>query len=553
MVSMDILDFIDVKRDLTKLNNFNLSVALTEKFMKALEADEEYELIAPHTQQAVGTLGAREVFDRIVDRAWTSGDPGIIFIDRMNEYNPTPHIGTYESTNPCGEQILLGNESCNLGSINLSNMVADGKVDFGHLARTVKSAVHFLDNVIDVNRFPLPEIERMTKANRKIGLGVMGFADLLVKLRISYNSERAVGMAEKVMAFIQEKGREASAALAEKRGTFPNFKGSVFDKPGGQLMRNATVTTIAPTGTISIIAGCSSGVEPNFAWKTTRRDSFGEVELLHPLYEEWTTAHPDEALPDYFVSAHEITPEWHLRIQAAYQKYTDNAVSKTVNFPNSATRDDVREAYMLAYKLGCKGVTIYRDGSRDLQVLSVSKSSRGEEKAGKEKTEGAALREPRPRPQITRGKTIKMKTGCGKLYVTINEDEEGLCEVFSTMGKAGGCTSSQSEAISRLISTGLRSGISVDAIVQQLSGISCPLPVWQNGVHILSCADAIAKAIQLYMNEKADGNSTPKMKANELEEMPGRRPGGTCPECGGMTEYVEGCVVCRSCGFSRCD
>ncbi|MCD6334284.1 MAG: vitamin B12-dependent ribonucleotide reductase [Candidatus Latescibacteria bacterium] len=549
----DILDFIDVKRDLTKLNNFNLSVALTEKFMKALEADEEYELIAPHTQQAVGTLGAREVFDRIVDRAWTSGDPGIIFIDRMNEYNPTPHIGTYESTNPCGEQILLGNESCNLGSINLSNMVADGKVDFGHLARTVKSAVHFLDNVIDVNRFPLPEIERMTKANRKIGLGVMGFADLLVKLRISYNSERAVGMAEKVMAFIQEKGREASTALAEKRGTFPNFKGSVFDKPGGQLMRNATVTTIAPTGTISIIAGCSSGVEPNFAWKTTRRDSFGEVELLHPLYEEWTTAHPDEALPDYFVSAHEITPEWHLRIQAAYQKYTDNAVSKTVNFPNSATRDDVREAYMLAYKLGCKGVTIYRDGSRDLQVLSVSKSSRGEEKAGKEKTEGAALREPRPRPQITRGKTIKMKTGCGKLYVTINEDEEGLCEVFSTMGKAGGCTSSQSEAISRLISTGLRSGISVDAIVQQLSGISCPLPVWQNGVHILSCADAIAKAIQLYMNEKADGNSTPKMKANELEEMPGRRPGGTCPECGGMTEYVEGCVVCRSCGFSRCD
>ncbi len=548
----DILDFIDVKQDLTKLNNFNLSVALTEKFMKALEADEEYEMIAPHSQQAVGTLRAREVFGRIVDRAWTSGDPGIIFIDRMNEYNPTPHIGTYESTNPCGEQILLGNESCNLGSINLSNMVTDGKIDFGRLAQTVKSAVHFLDNVIDVNRFPLPEIKRMTQANRKIGLGVMGFADLLVKLRIPYNSERAVEMAEEVMGFIQEKGHEASVALGEKRGAFPNFKGSVFDKPNAKRMRNATVTTIAPTGTISILAGCSSGVEPNFAWKTTRRDSFGEVELLHPLYEEWTTAHPDEALPDYFVSAHEITPEWHLRIQAAVQKYTDNAVSKTVNFPNSATRDDVREAYMLAYKLGCKGVTIYRDGSRDLQVLSVSESSAKKEEAG-EKTEGAVLREPRPRPQITRGKTIKMKTGCGKLYVTINEDEEGLCEVFSAMGKAGGCTSSQSEAISRLISLALRSGISVDAVLDDLIGINCPLPVWQNGVHILSCADAIGKAIQLCLDEKNGGDRSRKMKVNEGEEMPGHRPGGTCPECGGMTEYVEGCVVCRSCGFSRCE
>jgi ribonucleoside-diphosphate reductase alpha chain len=548
----DILDFIDVKQDLTKLNNFNLSVALTEKFMKALEADEEYEMIAPHTQQAVGTLRASEVFDRIVDRAWTSGDPGIIFIDRMNEYNPTPHIGTYESTNPCGEQILLGNESCNLGSINLSNMVTDGKIDFEHLAQTVKSAVHFLDNVIDVNRFPLPEIKRMTLANRKIGLGVMGFADLLVKLRIPYNSERAVEMAEEVMAFIQEKGCEASVALGEKRGAFPNFKGSVFDKPNAKPMRNATVTTIAPTGTISILAGCSSGVEPNFAWKTTRRDSFGEVELLHPLYEEWTTAHPDEALPDYFVSAHEITPEWHLRIQAAVQKYTDNAVSKTVNFPNSATRDDVRKAYMLAYRLGCKGVTIYRDGSRDLQVLSVSESPAEKGKEG-EKTEGPVLREPRARPQVTQGKTIKMKTGCGNLYVTINEDEEGLCEVFSAMGKAGGCTSSQSEAISRLISTGLRSGISVDAIVQQLSAISCPLPVWQNGVHILSCADAIGKAIQLYLDKKNGGDRVRQMKETEGEEMPGHRPGGTCPECGGMTEYVEGCVVCRSCGFSRCE
>jgi len=318
-------------------------------------------------------------------------------------------------------------------------------------------------------------------------------------------------------------------------------------------IRNATVTTIAPTGTISILAGCSSGVEPNFAWKTTRRDSFGEVELLHPLYEEWTKAHPNEALPDYFVTAHEITPEWHIRIQAAFQKYTDNAVSKSINLPNAATRDNVREAYMLAYKLGCKGVTIYRDGSRDVQVLSVSKPSSEKEKEGEKKTEGAVLREPRPRPQITTGKTVKMKTGCGNLYVTINEDEEGLCEVFSTMGKAGACTASQSEAISRLISTALRSGISVDSIVQQLSGISCPLPMWQNGVHILSCADAIGKAIQLYLDEKNGGNRIRQMKANEGEEVPGRRPGGTCPECGGVTEYVEGCVVCRSCGFSRCE
>jgi len=467
----------------------------------------------------------------------------------------------------CGEQILLPWESCNLGSINLSKMLKreDGQfgIDWDKLERTVKRAVHFMDNVITVNKFPLPQIKEATLKTRKIGLGVMGFADMLIRMGILYASEEAVQVAEEIMRFVLEKGREASRELAERRGPFPAFKGSIYDQPGAKPLRNATVITIAPTGTISIIADCSSGVEPNFAWKTTRRDSLGEAELLHPLYREWIEQHPGEKLPDYFITAHQVSPEWHTRIQAAFQKYTDNAVSKTVNFHNKATVEDVRNVYKLAYQLGCKGVTIYRDRSRSVQVLSVSEAKEKDQKkavqpaepGGKKKEEAKrhGRKEPRPRPFITTGKTIKMKTGCGNLYVTINEDEVGLCEVFSTMGKAGGCTASQSEAISRLISLALRSGISVDAILDDLIGISCPLPVWQSGEHILSCADAIGKAIRAYVGMKEGRSGEVAPASGDEEEVPGRRSGGTCPECGGVTEFVEGCVVCRACGFSRCE
>jgi len=544
----DIEKFITCKEDNSKLTNFNISVAVTDEFMRAVEEDRTYPLINPRTGQKVREVSARKIFDKIVHAAWKNGEPGVIFLDTINRSNPTPHVGMIESTNPCGEQPLLPFESCNLGSINLSNMVIDGKIDYNRLKSVVWEAVHFLDNVIDVNKYPLPQIEQITLANRKIGLGVMGFADMLVKLDIPYNSEDAEQIAEEVMSFIQSESKKASAALARERGNFPNYKGSIWDKPETPYMRNATTTTIAPTGTISIIAGCSSGVEPIFALCFIRRVLDGEELLeVHPYFEKVAKEkgfYSDELMKEIsrkgtikgfteisesvrriFVTAHDIDPEWHVRIQAAFQKYVDNAVSKTINFPNKATPEDVEKAYWLAYKLGCKGITVYRDGSREQQVLSVGKASKYPQV------------EPRPRPRVTKGVTLRMNTGCGKLYVTINEDEYGICEVFAQMGKAGGCAYSQIEATGRLISLALRSGVRVDSIIKQLLGIRCPSPVWQNGDQIVSCSDAIAKALKEYTK------STVETQKSEM---------GACPDCGASVEYDGGCIVCRSCGFSRC-
>ncbi len=393
----DILEFIVCKEKEGSLANFNISVALTEKFMKAVENNEEYDLINPRTGQIINKLNAKRVFDLIVTMAWKNGEPGVIFIDRINKDNPTPEFGRIESTNPCGEQPLLPYESCNLGSINLSKMVVrkDGKyaIDWEKLRKTTKAAVHFLDNVIDMNKYPITEIEKNTKLNRKIGLGIMGFADMIIQLGVAYNSEEAVKTAEKIMRFIDTESKAASEELGKKRGSFPNFRKSIWAKKY-KAMRNATTTTIAPTGTISIIAGCSSGVEPLFAISYIR-NVMDRTELLevNPLFERIAkekgfytedmmrlvakrgSVQDIKEIPadirKIFVTAHDITPEDHLRIQAAFQKHTDNAVSKTVNFPNEATTEDVEAVYLLAYKLGCKGVTIYRDRSREEQVLNI--------------------------------------------------------------------------------------------------------------------------------------------------------------------------------------
>lgn len=544
----DILRFITCKHDNDRMTNFNISVAVTDEFMRAVEAGTDYAVRNPRTNQEVDKISARDVFDKIVQSAWKNGEPGIIFIDAMNRDNPTPKIGEIESTNPCGEQPLLPYESCNLGSINLANMVLDGQIDYEHLREVVWGVVHFLDNVIEANKYPLEKIDELTKGNRKIGLGVMGFADMLIGLGIPYNSEGAVKAAEEVMGFIQHESKAASADLGKVRGNFPNYGGSVYDRPESPYMRNATTTTIAPTGTISIISGCSSGIEPVFAISFVRKVLDGaELVEVHPLFQKVARdrgfysedlmrriaekgsikkfGEIPEDVREVFVVSHDVDPEWHIRIQAAFQKYTDNAVSKTINFPFKATTEDVYNAYISAFQMGCKGLTIYRDGSRDAQVLNIQRKPQYPQV------------EPRPRPDMTTGITERVNTGCGKLYVTINSDEYGYCEVFAQMGKAGGCAYSQIEATSRLISLALRAGVKVESIIKQLVGIRCPSPTWGNGEQVVSCSDGIAKVL----NHRAQTNI-----AAAGDEM------GACPDCGGAVEHEGGCIVCRSCGFSRC-
>lgn len=605
----DIVDFITCKSDNADITNFNLSVGITEEFMKAVENGGDYDVMDPHHKQSIGKLNAREVFDLIVDMSWKNGEPGIIFLDRLNKDNVTPELGEIESTNPCGEQPLLPYEACNLGSINLSLMIKNAgskmEVDYERLGSTVKKAVHFLDNVIEVNKYPLDEIDKMTRGTRKIGLGVMGWADMLCKLNIPYNSQKALNLAEKVMHFIQEESSKASIGLAEIKGVFPFYEQSIF-KHLGIKVRNATTTTIAPTGTLSIIAGVSSGIEPLFAISYIRNvmdneelvevnplfkqvaviDGFYSEELMKTIAKKGSLkdlADIPKPVQSVFVTAHDVSPESHVKMQAAFQRYTDNAVSKTVNLGHDATKDDVRDVFILAYKTFCKGVTIYRDGSRDMQVLNIGKVKGKEEKAvevevPKEDNSHVA---PRPRPDITTGFTEKVKIGCGNLYITVNYDENGICEVFTNTGRAGGCPS-QSEATSRLVSIALRSGIDASSIVEQLKGIRCPSTIRQKGLKVMSCPDAIGRLIEKVaklQNAKDDDILNELTVPNDLkiprptancesdcsactmvevcnnsdrnEEV---KPIGlsACPECGKAVEHEGGCVVCRNCGFSKC-
>jgi ribonucleoside-diphosphate reductase alpha chain len=595
----DILEFIQCKKDNNEITNFNISVAITEEFMKAVEEDGEYDLIDPHTGKVTNRLRAREVFDLIVEMAWRNGEPGIVFLDRINEKNPTPEVGEIESTNPCGEQPLLPYESCNLGSINLENMLkkVEGRyeIDYDKLRETVYDAVHFLDNVIDANKYPLPQIEEMTKGTRKIGLGVMGFANMLLRLGIPYDSDEAVELGEKLMEFIDKTSKEASIKLAEKRGTFGFYDKSIYKKTGIKI-RNATTTTIAPTGTISIIAGTSSGIEPVFAIAMTRNvmDNTQLVEV-NPVFKEVAIErgfYSDELMREIaqkgslkdikgipedvkrvFVIAHDIDPEWHIKMQAAFQKHVDNAVSKTVNFRNEATVEDVRKTYLLAYKLGCKGVTIYRDGSRESQVLNLGIKEKKEEAKPREEQTKKELLRPRPRPPVTRGITEKVRIGCGNLYITVNYDDQGICEVFTNLGRAGGCPS-QSEATSRLISIALRSGIDAKTIVEQLKGIRCHSTLRQMAtnkeIKVLSCPDAIGKVIEkvmkirveeeqqfapidvpIYENNYNGDKDDPKLEV-ALSEADLLEKEGLCPECGSPIEHEGGCVVCKNCGYSKC-
>lgn len=587
----DILEFINCKADNADITNFNISVGITEAFMQAVESNSDYDLIDPKTKQPVGKLSAKKVYSMIVDSAWRNGEPGIVFLDRLNRDNVIPTQGEIESTNPCGEQPLLPYESCNLGSINLVKMLKKTKdgydFDFTLLGKTVEQAVHFLDNVIDVNNYPLEKISEVTRASRKIGLGVMGWADSLLMLGIPYNSEKGIRLAEKVMNYINNTGHAASVSLAKVRGMFPLF--SVSTLKDGEELRNATITTIAPTGTLSMIGGCSSGVEPVFAYVYIRNIMDGtemlEVnpilmrklkeigiyseELMKKIAADGTVAHCKE-IPEeirrVFVCAHDISPVYHINMQAAFQHFTDNAVSKTVNFSKNAAREDVSDVYMLAYKQGCKGVTIYRDGSRDSQVLNIGEvKGKADDYKGRMAVQQRI--EPRPRPAVTRGFTEKMNIGCGTLYVTANYDENGICEVFTSTGKAGGCPS-QSEATARLASIALRSGISVKEVYDQLKGIRCPSTIRQNGMSCTSCPDAIARVImkvsEFIENQEDDnsvqtipepfaGDSGNKKSAAQKIEVPSSSGEiHTCPECGSAVEHEGGCVICRNCGFSKC-
>ena len=558
----DILEFIHSKRKNRELNNFNISVGVTDKFMQSAVDARDYELVDPRNHTTVGRLNARQVYDTLVQQAWKNGDPGIIFLDRINRDNPTPALGEIESTNPCGEQPLLPLEACNLGSVNLAKFVVENgegpMVDFEGLKDLVELSVRFLDNTIEMSRYPLPEITAMVQGNRKIGLGIMGFADMLYQLNIPYNSEAALETAESVMRFIQETAHEASHHLAKERGPFKNYENSIF-KAQGIEYRNATTTTIAPTGTLSIIAGCSSGIEPLFALsfvrnvmdndklmeinpyfeKIARERGFFSRDLTDDIAKAGSIQNLTQIPEDVrkvFVTAHDVSPEWHIRMQAAFQKYTDNAVSKTVNLPHDATVEDVRKVYDLAYDLGCKGVTIYRDGSKENQVLSFS---RKEDKANSEFM--TAVKE---RPETLGGYTTKMKTGYGYLYVTVTEFEGQPFEVFATIGKSGRSTTAKTEAIGRLVSLALRSGVKVDKIVNQLKGIGGEYPIFQNGGLVLSIPDAISRVLE---KQYMTGKNAPKIHKTEYSLM-----GEKCPECSQTVSFEEGCMMCHFCGFNKC-
>ncbi len=631
----DILEFISCKDDLTQVTNFNISVAVTDAFMRAVETGEGYALIHPRTGQPVAQLDAREVFRRIVHGAWKTGEPGVFFIDRANQHNPVPRLGSYEATNPCGEQPLLPYDVCNLGSINVGLFVRDGSVDWDRLATAVHLCTHFLDNVIDANRYPLSEIENLAQRIRRVGLGVMGWADLLVRLGIPYDSDEGVALGRKLMAFVDEEAKRASEKLAEQRGVFPEWERSIWgpdatcarDPQGERIrpmrsLRNCNLTTVAPTGTISIIAGCSSGIEPLFAVAfmrnqagvlmpdvnedfvaIARQEGWHSEGLIQRIAEAGHIHFPEvpEKWQRVFVTAHDVTPEWHIRMQAAFQEFTDSAISKTCNFPREATEEDVEQIYRVAFTLGCKGVTVYRDASRENQVLSTGATAKRvqEQATGQEprvlaealgrlaeleaelartrdrlhdvEAENLQRRAKRSRPDLLSGTTRRVETPLGTMYVTITEDDRGQpFEMFISLGKAGGALMADVEAIGRLISLALRSGIPIKEIYRQLRGISSDRAFGLGPLKVSSVPDAIGIAIEKWMQEKQGiqqellGEAgAPALAAREVvtgagpevaarDRLPEQDFLGACPDCGSQLAFAEGCAKCHVCGYSEC-
>ena len=587
----DVEKFIKAKEDGKNLSNFNISIAVNKDFMERVKADQEYDLVNPRTGKITGQRNAKEVFDLLTNMAWKTGDPGLIFLDVINRDNPNPQLGEIESTNPCGEQPLLPHESCNLASINVARMVTiaegDTVMNWERLDETVDIAVHMLDNVIDMNNYPIPEIEEMSKKTRRIGLGVMGLSDLFIEMGVRYDSDEALEMAGEVMRRIQERTHHASTELAQIRGSFPAWEGSIYNRDGdSHPMRNSAPTTIAPTGTISIIAGASSGVEPLFALSyvrnvmdntklvegnpyfeaVARQEGFYSEEMMEDLARTGSLEHIDipEWVKDVFRVSHDIAPDWHVKMQGAVQEYIDNSVSKTINFPNGATVEEIAGAYMMAYELGCKGITVYRDGSKDGQVLSTGGT--GATEAG----EAGETLAPRKRPQSIRGVTERVRTGHGNMYVTINFDEADTpFELFGNLGKAGGCDSAQLEAISRLVSLALRSGIEPATVIEQLRGITC-CPAWDEGTLVHSGPDAVAQALERQISggqkqgepvksDEVQLTFTPQLIANgngngngngHVEEILHARK---CPECNTPVIYEEGCAKCVACGWNKCE
>jgi ribonucleoside-diphosphate reductase alpha chain len=581
----DVLEFIECKND-GGITNFNISVAVTDAFMDALDRDEEYDLVDPHTGQVMGRLQARDVWQRIVDSAWRTGDPGLVFIDRINNSpaNPTPEVGLIEATNPCGEQPLLPNEACNLGSLNVARFLVERngakEIDWKHMERVTRLSARFLDDVIEANPYPLPEIDSMVKANRRIGLGIMGWADLLFELGIPYDSDEAIELGDRLWGAVEKWSHEESQGLAQVRGPFPNWSRSIYRD--GPPLRNSTVTTIAPTGTISIIADASSGIEPIFALAFQHKVEDRKLTFVNPsfvaaakargIYNEdlmdRVTAHGSvsgidgvpEDMQRVFVTAHEIAPEWHVRMQGAFQRHTDNGVSKTINLPHEATQSDVEDAYRLAWNLGCMGITVFRDGSKGAQVLNVGLDEKKAEAAAPAEdvrsTQAAlpGLAAIKPRPRKVSGETHKIGTPMGTAYVTVNVDERGEpLEAFVNIGSSGSDVMAFAEALGRLISLVLRTPSpltqreKITQIVDQLSGIGGSRSVGFGAQRVLSLPDALAQVLAEY-DEAAD----------ELVSRAGMLPdlslkADICPSCGwAALAHEEGCKKCHFCGYSEC-